>query len=1153
MKKYLKTITAILALLNLGSLTSSAQQHITVSTYTGQSEIKATGSVTLTDGFYVPAGNNLRIYTGASFQNCVPLSSLPSLNQNYVLSRTFKIAGIMTDAQVLAGGRSTCQESQVIQYSDGLGRPIQSVTVQGSPTFADLIQPVAYDAFGRETVKYQPYALGSNGGAFRSDAFTGQAAFYTSPPAGVKNTASPYAISVLEASPLNRLLEQGAPGDAWQPAAGHTIKMDYGSNAANEVKVWALTGSGATADWYQPGRLVKTVSKDENWVAGDGVSGTTEEFKDLEGHVVLKRVWENASKQLNTYYVYDDFGQLRYVLPPAVNENGQAFLNSFTESDPAFSQFIYAYHYDGRNRLVEKKIPGKGWEYTVYNSLDQVVLTQDANQRNNNQWLFNKYDAFGRVVITGLYNDAASRASLEATVKAHPNRWESRAAGSDYTNNAFPQSIAYYHSINYYDDYSFPGNTFGGATGNQLTGSGLKGQPTATKITTLGTGTMLLTVNYYDEDGRIVQSKAENHLGGTDVVDNTYNFADELIASNRTHVANGATTTIANRYEYDHAGRKLATMENINNQGEVVLSKLDYNELGQLKTKNLHSSDGSTFMQNTAFAYNERGWLKNSTSNQFSVQLNYQDGSIPQWNGNIANQYWGAGGSFPNVYTYSYDRLNRLMSGSSTGVAMSESISYDVMGNINTLNRDQTGANQYSYDGNKLLSVSGLTGSYAYDANGNAIVDGRNGMSLTYNYLSLPVTASKSGMNLGYTYNAAGQKLTKNANGSLRQYVAGIEYNGNTIDLIHTEEGVAQNNGSTYTYHYNLSDYLGNVRYTFDVYGGAVRALQVEDYYPFGKTRFATAGTNKYLYNSKEMQDELGSAGEEGQLDYGARFYDPIIGRWNVIDPLAEKMRRYSPYNYGFNNPIRFVDPDGMRPVWNGLSGDDAAYMDNETGELIETTTPPPDEYNVDVNGNKTKVSDKGGYTYDYFNFVAGTTNPLSGKTVAIGAITRQVLEIANKPSDINFYVSNGLENKSGRIDNDYFFDGLAVGGAIMKPLAAGLSKAVGALVGRLGTSAATEGANLVYQGIDKAGVIRYVGITERDAAVRFAEHLGSGTAKSSLRFEVIEGATGLSRTQARVLEQNLINQFGLQKSGGQLLNKINSIAPKNWLQYGIK
>lgn len=92
-----------------------------------------------------------------------------------------------------------------------------------------------------------------------------------------------------------------------------------------------------------------------------------------------------------------------------------------------------------------------------------------------------------------------------------------------------------------------------------------------------------------------------------------------------------------------------------------------------------------------------------------------------------------------------------------------------------------------------------------------------------------------------------------------------------------------------------------------------------------------------------------------------------------------------------------------------------------------------------------------------------------------------------------------------------------------------------------------------MYQGIDKAGVVRYVGITEREAAVRFAEHLNSGTAKSLLQYRVVDGATGLSRTGARVWEQGLINQYGLQKNGGLLLNKINSRAPTNWWQYGIK
>jgi RHS repeat-associated protein len=257
-----------------------------------------------------------------------------------------------------------------------------------------------------------------------------------------------------------------------------------------------------------------------------------------------------------------------------------------------------------------------------------------------------------------------------------------------------------------------------------------------------------------------------------------------------------------------------------------------------------------------------------------------------------------------------------------TGTAMSENITYDVMGNIKSLNRDNSGLKNYTYvntnASNRLQNVTGLTVSdYEYDANGNATIDGNKGIQLTYNYLNLPKTAIKgTAVNLAYTYDAEGKKLSKNDNGTIRNYIDGIEYNPDaTIDLIHTEEGVAQNNGGTYSYHYNLSDHLGNVRYTFDIYNGVVRMLQRDDYYAFGlrkpipNSSGAISLNNKYLYNGKELQDGM------EQYDYGARFYDPVIGRWNSIDPLSEKMRRHSPYNYGFNNPIRFVDPDGMEPI----------------------------------------------------------------------------------------------------------------------------------------------------------------------------------------------------------------------------------------------
>nr|WP_317043223.1 RHS repeat-associated core domain-containing protein [Chryseobacterium vrystaatense] len=87
--------------------------------------------------------------------------------------------------------------------------------------------------------------------------------------------------------------------------------------------------------------------------------------------------------------------------------------------------------------------------------------------------------------------------------------------------------------------------------------------------------------------------------------------------------------------------------------------------------------------------------------------------------------------------------------------------------------------------------------------------------------------------------------------------------------------------------------------------------VEVNNYYPFGLLHNYTATTKnayQYKYNGKELQ-------ETGMYDYGARMYMPDLGRWGVVDPLAEKMRRHSPYNYTFNNPIMYIDPDGMKVI----------------------------------------------------------------------------------------------------------------------------------------------------------------------------------------------------------------------------------------------
>jgi RHS repeat-associated protein len=88
--------------------------------------------------------------------------------------------------------------------------------------------------------------------------------------------------------------------------------------------------------------------------------------------------------------------------------------------------------------------------------------------------------------------------------------------------------------------------------------------------------------------------------------------------------------------------------------------------------------------------------------------------------------------------------------------------------------------------------------------------------------------------------------------------------------------------------------------------------IQTDDYYPFGLTfnNYSRENSlrNDHLYNGKELQGELNL----NWLDYGARMYMADIGRWGTIDPLGEKYGRWSPYNYAIDNPMRFIDPNGM-------------------------------------------------------------------------------------------------------------------------------------------------------------------------------------------------------------------------------------------------
>jgi len=878
---------------------------------------------------------------------------MASSDQNYIMIYTNRDKDHTTVQQVVSASSDLHKVHTSIRYFDGLGRPMQDVMVMGSPTMKDIVTPITYDALGREDSNYLAYAAKSGAsGSYRSTALADQLAFYH-PPVNIGETGlsgeqlnagharipTPFSKTVFEASPLNRIVAQGFPGDAWQPTSSsgtdHTLRIAYGTNntdyqsnttlgfSVRLFKANIVGGSGNAykrflsspgSGYYGAGQLSLTISKDENWQSAQGKAGTVEEFKDNDGRMVLKRTFNEKPvgsgiiEVMSTYYVYDDLGNLSFVLPPGtVPDTG-------VPDDTALDTYCYQYRYDERKRLIEKKLPGRGWDHMVYNMLNQLVMNQDANQRAISQWHFTKYDALGRSVITGIYAGSGDRAYWQSAVDAQVHLWESRESnnGTEYTNNTLPTAnVSKWQTFSYYDDYNFR-NMYSELPPSVAESKMTRGLPTGTRTYRDDGTASEWTMLYYDDYGRVWEMVSTHHLGGTDRVVNSYSFDGSMSGSTRTHMKGSTTTIIAAAYTYDHMGRKSTTSQSINGVVATELTRMEYNEIGQLKTKKLHNG-----LQATNYVYNERGWLKGSSSQQFTMNLQYNDGIYPQYNGNISGQNYVNGGG--NTFTYQYDRLNRLLRGTATG--MSEVLEYDLMGNITSLDRDNAGPKAYSYDGNRLQSVDGLWKTYLYDANGNAVRDGRNGVELSYNHLNLPRSATKEAagrdapLDLAYTYDAMGTKLRKVAtqvSTTTTDYVGGIQYTNGVIDFIQTEEGIAFNSGGSYTYRYNLVDHLGNARVTFGVNGNTIEVMQRDDYYAFGLRKSAPNGIgaislqNKYLYNGKELQEEL------EQYDYGARFYDPIIARWNVIDPLAETDRKTSPYTYVFNNPLRFIDPDGM-------------------------------------------------------------------------------------------------------------------------------------------------------------------------------------------------------------------------------------------------
>ncbi|MDW7691788.1 DUF6443 domain-containing protein [Flammeovirgaceae bacterium SG7u.111] len=316
-------------------------------------------------------------------------------DKNYVRTHVYKKVNLSSDPN----GLSKDQVQTSTQYLDGLGRPIQNVVKKGSPEGLDIVIPIVYDQFGREANSYLPYVSGTGSdGSFKTGAVSAQQAFYGGLFTGEGTSA--FTTRSFEASPLNRVLDETGPGKNWHDNDKKVSYLQKTNLKTDGIRIWTVgTAAGATpstSDTYEDGELYVTEMTDEE-------GHISREYTDKQGKVVLKEV-QDGNGFLKTYYVYDDYGNLRYVLPPKAIEKMGSSYSGHASFATILDKLCFKYTYDARNRMVAKRVPGTNGEtYMVYDKLDRLVLTQDAAQRTRNEWLFTKYDKFSRPVLTGIY------------------------------------------------------------------------------------------------------------------------------------------------------------------------------------------------------------------------------------------------------------------------------------------------------------------------------------------------------------------------------------------------------------------------------------------------------------------------------------------------------------------------------------------------------------------------------------------------------------------------------------------------------------------------------------------------------------------------------------------------------------------------------
>ena len=817
------------------------------------------------------------------------------------------------------------------QYHDALGRP--TLLAQGgmntAGTYVYTLQ--TYDAVGRVADTWLPVDGGTSlAGQTESSIATLARSTYS----------DSHAYSTASYDGAGRPVRSTTPGDLWH-AAGKGRDIIRFTNAANSVRRYSapVDRVSLVKDGYYPaGSLHGEKTVDE-----DGRSLTV--FTDKYGRKVLER--RGAGN--DTYFVYNIYGQLRYVLSPEYQTAGYK------------DEYAYEYRYDARGNVVKRYIPGCGYTQYWYDRADRLTFLQDPTLREKGFYRFFLYDRAGRAAVQGTCSSCVRSETPNPVTYRHgaPGVCATGYVMKDVSRITAPVL----ESATYYDSYTLP-VAFTPLKLASPPSAITTGLPTAT-MSRASDGTTLRSISYYDGFGRVNEVRSTGLRGRLAISNTFYSYTDKPV---KTRFREG-DVTVTTDYTYDTATDLLLSRRVMTNVGNgdysAAVATYAYDPLGRIAKVTLGNSAGAV-----EYTYDLHGRLRSVSHPSFSQRLFYADGpGTHLYNGSVSAMMWLTPDLYRwRGYKYTYNNLGwltRAEYGENETIATDKNhytvsiLDFSENGSIRRLQRHGRKDDgiygkidnlHLNYDGNRLVSVVedadhvtregandfiGRGKAYTYNSAGALTSDMNRKISkITYDNLNRPVRLDiYTGSFIDYAYSPDGTRLRTIHNTPLipvatempdrpslsrpvrrdtLEYSGPVVYENGKVKRVLFDGGYATfSDVGVPNWHYFLCDHTGSVRVVADMWG---RAEQINHYYPFGLP-FADAGKGADLQPYKFGGKELDAMYGLHTYDFHARTLIPDLCRFDRPDQLAEKYPHLSPYLFCANDPVNNTDPTGM-DIW---------------------------------------------------------------------------------------------------------------------------------------------------------------------------------------------------------------------------------------------